>query len=62
MERKRKKKVALLEEGGEGRVLNVDDGVERVMTVDNKNLGLGYVVELLNHLFFNPGSNLWLSY
>lgn len=31
MERKRKKKVALLEEGGEGRVLNVDDGVERVM-------------------------------
>ena len=52
----------MLEEGGEGRVLNVDDGVERVMTVDNKNLGLGYVVELLNHLFFNPGSNLWLSY
>ena len=29
MERKRKKKVALLEEGGEGRVLNVDDGVKK---------------------------------
>jgi hypothetical protein len=36
--------------------------VVMMMIMQNKNQGLCGCVVLLNHLFFNPGSNLWLSY